>query len=100
VVPPELLMLVEPLEERSEGVGVLLYQTGLLSEVWAVFVKVYVESLQQVLLQRQYSSVVVLVERGLKAAVRWADAVSLSYFNYDLAEDSDSTNFFLNVPKP
>jgi hypothetical protein len=33
VVPPVLLMLVEPLEERSEGVGVLLYQTGLLSEV-------------------------------------------------------------------
>jgi hypothetical protein len=52
VVPPVLLMLVEPLEERSEGVGVLLYQTGLLSEVWAVFVKVYVESLQPVLLQR------------------------------------------------
>jgi ABC-type phosphate transport system ATPase subunit len=72
----------------------------LLSEVLAAFVKVYVESIQQVLLQLQYSSVVVLVERGLKVAVRWADAVSLSYFNYDLAEDSDSTNFFLNVPKP
>ncbi len=94
MVPPVLLMLVEPLEERSEGVGVLLYQTGLLSEVLAVFVKVYVESLQQVLLQRQYSSVVVRVERGLKAAVQWADAVSLSCFNYDLAEDSDSTNSF------
>ncbi len=66
----------------------------------AAFVKVYVESIQQVLLQLQYSSVVVLVERGLKVAVRWADAVGLSYFNYDLAEDSDSTNSFFNVPKP
>lgn len=87
-------MLAVLLGEWSEGVGLLLYRTGLLLVVLARFVTVCVELLLERLLQPQYSLVVVLVERGLKVAVRWVDDVSLSYFNYDLAEDSDATNSF------
>jgi hypothetical protein len=49
----------------------------------AVLMKVADWSSQEVLALGQYSSAAVREERGEAAAVRLADALSLSYFNYD-----------------
>jgi hypothetical protein len=54
-------------------------------EALAAFVKESGESLRQRLALWPYSSAAGPVERGGVAAVRAADAVSLSYLNYDLA---------------
>jgi hypothetical protein len=55
-----------------------------LHRIVVAFVKVVVESPQQVLDLLQHFSVVVLVEHLVEAVVALADVVSLSYFSYDL----------------
>jgi hypothetical protein len=54
-------------------------------QVFAGFVKVAAGWCQQGRLRHWYSSVAVPGERGGVGAVKSADAVGLSYFNYDFA---------------
>lgn len=68
------------LRRQKEGAGQPLTQAV------DVFVQASVELLRQMLLPPPYSWVEGLVEREVEAAVNSADAVSWSYFNYDLAK--------------
>jgi hypothetical protein len=69
------VLLVLPQEREVEFV---------LHRIVVAFVKVVVESPQQVLDLLGHFSVVVLVEHLVEAVVALADVVSLSYFSYDL----------------
>jgi hypothetical protein len=79
-------------EEPSERYRWRSQQIALLLQPFAWFVMASVEFLQSLVSRRLYSSAGVPVERGVEVAVILADAVCLSYFNYDLAMRSDSKN--------
>jgi len=96
VVVVPIALLPQQRVVHCEQIELLPPEAGFPLEASAEFARASVEFLQAMLTHCQDSSAAVLVERGVVAAESSADAVCLSYFNYDLAMKRNFTNSSLH----